>query len=167
MLLEQNLSGCRLCQTGDDLHPCGLPTSVLAQNGQGEGIAAAPEQQQHQHAHIAHQRHADVLHQAGLLALLLAGADGEQEEGHAEHIAQHHHGQVQAVVVAHHAAVQHAQHGGVGGDGKCQLAACTGHHQPLHGIVVFDDLDILAHFDLLGLFAADAKVLADPSPRCR
>ena len=25
------------------------------------------EQQQHQHAHIAHQRHGDVLHQAGLL----------------------------------------------------------------------------------------------------
>ena len=66
---------------------------------------------------------------------------------------------IQAVVVAHHAAVQHAQHGGVGGDGKCQLAACTGHHQPLHGIIVFDDLDVLAHFDLLGLFAADAKVL--------
>ena len=132
--------------------------AILAQNGQGEGIAAAPEQQQHQHAHIAHQRHGDVLHQAGLLTLLLTGADGEQEEGHAAHIAQYHHGQVQAVVVAHHAAVQHTQHGGVVGDGKCQLAACTGHHQPLHGVVVLDDLEVLAHLDLLADLAADAEV---------
>ena len=133
--------------------------AVLAQNGQGEGIAAAPEQQQHQHAHIAYQRHGDVLHQAGLLALLLAGADGEQEEGHTAHIAQHHHGQVQAVVVAHHAAVQHTQHSGVVGNGKCQLAARTGHHQPLHGVIVLDDLEVLAHLDLLGFAAADAEIL--------
>ena len=91
--------------------------------------------------------------------MLLAGAHGQQEEGNAEHITQHHHGQVQAIVVAHHAAVQHTQHGGVGGDGKRQLAARTGNHQALHGLVLFDDLDVLGNLEFLGLFAADAEVL--------
>ena len=114
--------------------------------------------QQHQHAHIADQRHADIAHQAGLLALFLAGTDRQQEEGHAEHIAQHHHGQIQPIVVAHHAAVQHAQHRGVGCDGQRQLAACAGHHQTLHGVVFPDDLDILTQLDLFRLGAADTEV---------
>ena len=68
-------------------------------------------------------------------------------------------GQVQPVVVAHHAAVQHTQHGGVGGDGQCQLAARARHHQALHGLVLFDNLDVLGNLEFLGLFAADAEVL--------
>ena len=91
--------------------------------------------------------------------MFLAGAHGQQEEGNAEHITQHHHGQVQAIVVAHHAAVQHTQHGGVGGDGQCQLAARARHHQALHGLVLFDNLDVLGNLEFLGLFAANAEVL--------
>ena len=133
--------------------------AVVTHDGQGEGVAAAPEQQQHQHADVADKCHTDVLHQAGLLALLLAGADGEQEEGHAEDVAQHHHRQVQAVIVAHHAAVQHTQDGSVGGDGESQLAAGTSHHQTLHGVIVLDNLDVLVQLDLLADLAADAEVL--------
>ena len=33
------------------------------------------------------------------------------------------------------------------------------HHQSLHGVIVLDDLEVLAQLDLLGLFAADAEVL--------
>ena len=124
-----------------------------------ERITAAPQRQQHKNANVADQRHTDIFGQAGFLALFLAGTDRQQEERHAEHIAQHHHGQVQPIVSAHHAAIQHAQHGGIVGDGERQLGAGAGDHQALHGLVLFDDLEILGDFDLLGLFAADAKVL--------
>ena len=118
----------------------------------------APQQQQDQHADIAGQRHTDILCQACLLALLLAGAHREQEERHTEQIAQHHHGQIQPIVSAHHAAVQHAEDRCVVGDGERQLGAGTRDHQPLHGLVFPDDLDIFADLDLLGLFAADAEI---------
>ena len=123
-----------------------------------ERITAAPQCQQHKNANVADQRHTDIFGQAGFLALFLAGTDRQQEERHAEHIAQHHHGQVQPIVSAHHAAIQHAQHGGIVGDGERQLGAGAGDHQALHGLVLFDDLEILGDFDLLGLFAADTEV---------
>ena len=51
--------------------------TILAQQAQMECITVTPQQQQDQHADIAGQRHADILRQAGLLALLLAGAHRE------------------------------------------------------------------------------------------
>ena len=133
--------------------------TVLAHQGQVERITVAPQCQQHKNANVADQRHTDIFGQAGFLALFLAGTDRQQEERHAEHIAQHHHGQVQPIVSAHHAAIQHAQHGGIVGDGQGQLGAGAGDHQPLHGLVFLDNLNILADLNLLRLFAADAKVL--------
>ena len=124
-----------------------------------ECITVTPQQQQDQHADIAGQRHADILRQAGLLALLLAGTHRENEERHTAGVAQHHHGQVQPIVSTHHAAVEHAQDRGVIGDGERQLRARARDHQTLHGFVFPDDLQILADLDLLGLFAADAEVL--------
>ena len=123
-----------------------------------ERITAAPQRQQHKHADIAGQRHTDIFGQAGFLAFFLAGAHRKQEERYAEHIAQHHHGQIQPIVRAHHAAVQHAEHRGIVGDRQCQLGARARDHQALHGFVFLDDLDILGDFDLLGLFAADTEV---------
>ncbi len=58
--------------------------SALTQQAQAEGCAVLlPEHQQDKHAHIAHQRHADIAHQAGFLTFFLARAHGQQEE--AEH----------------------------------------------------------------------------------
>ena len=124
-----------------------------------ECITVTPQQQQDQHADIAGQRHADILRQAGLLALLLAGAHRENEERHTAGVAQHHHGQVQPIVSTHHAAVEHAQNRGVVGDGERQLRASARDHQTLHGFVFPDDLQILADLDLLAGLAADAEVL--------
>ena len=133
--------------------------TVLPHQAQMEGVTVTPQGQQDEHADIADQRHADILGQAGLLALLLAGADRQQEERHAEHIAQHHHGQIQAIVSPHHAAVEHTENRGVVGDGQRQFGAGARNHQALHRLVFLDNLQILADLDLLGLFAADTEVL--------
>ena len=98
------------------------------------------DQQQDQNTHIANQSNCYIACQRGLLTELLGSANGEKEEGDCKNIAQNHHRQIQAVIVAHHDAVESKKHRGVGGNGKGQLAAGTGNHQPLHGFVVADNL---------------------------
>ena len=91
--------------------------------------------------------------------MLLRGADGQQEEGNREHITHDHHGQVQIIIVAHHAAVEHAQNSQIGSDGQRQLTAAAGNHKPLQRLVVFNDLNIFRDLDLFLLTAAQTKIL--------
>ncbi|EJW94874.1 hypothetical protein EVA_17020 [gut metagenome] len=90
---------------------------MLIENRQLEGVSVAPQEQQHQNTHIAYQSHTHIAQKTCLLPLFLASTHRQQEEWHTAHIAQHHHGQIQAVIVTHHTAVQHTQHGSVSGDG--------------------------------------------------
>ena len=125
---------------------------------QVHAVVRVPEKEQDQDADVADECDSNVAHQGSFLAFLLGSSDSEGEEGDGENVAQDHHGHVEAVVVAHHAGVEHDQDGDVGGDGEGELAGAARDHETLQGLVGADDLEVLGDLDFLLLVAADAEV---------
>ena len=116
-------------------------------------IAWLPQHEQRADAEVQHKRKRRERDKRLLLALLLRELQPAQEERSRERIAKHIHRQVEAVVVAHHAAVEQDADRGVRGDGEGELRAGGSDDQAPELMVLAEDPHIVADLELGGIRA--------------